>query len=165
MERLWNKYSRFVYLGSLSNSDARCEIRRRFEIYKNLLSHPWRSTSNDIGIAVRLRVWSVMRGQHCCTAVRRGLSLEFNNTWKHFETWLYRGMVRISWKDNITNQEVYHRVSNIKALMVDVLWRQMSFLWHHVRTDELENIVVTCFFMTNVVAVDKDKLFVYISAR
>ena len=32
-----------------------------------------------------------------------------------FETWLYRRMLRISWKDMVTNEEVYRRM-NIKPI-------------------------------------------------
>ena len=39
-------------------------------------------------------------------------------------------MLRISWKDRITNDEVYHRMETGKALMGDIVRRQLSFLGH-----------------------------------
>ena len=36
-----------------------------------------------------------------------------------FETWLYRRMLRISWKDMVTNEEVYRRMNIKQSLLVD----------------------------------------------
>ena len=47
-----------------------------------------------------------------------------------FETWLYRRMLRISWKDMVTNEEVYRRMNIKQSLLVDIVHRQMSFLGH-----------------------------------
>ena len=62
-----------------------------------------------------------------------------------FETLLYRNMLRISWKDIITNDEVYRRIGTSKTLQGDIVRRQLSFLGHVLRKDELEKLVVTCF--------------------
>ena len=62
-----------------------------------------------------------------------------------FETWLYRKMLRISWKDRITNDEVYRRMGTGKAILGDIVRRQLSFLGHVLRKDELEKLVVTGF--------------------
>ena len=61
-----------------------------------------------------------------------------------FETWLYRKMLRLSWKDRITNDEVYRRMGTGKAILGDIVRRQLSFLGHVLRKDELEKLVVTC---------------------
>ena len=60
-----------------------------------------------------------------------------------FETWLYRKM--LSWKDRITNDEVYRRMGTSNALLGDIVRRQLSFLGHVLRKDELEKFVVTGF--------------------
>ena len=52
-------------------------------------------------------------------------------------------MLRISWKDRITNNEVYHRMGTSKALLGDIVRQQLSFLGHMLRKDELEKLVVT----------------------
>ena len=59
----------------------------------------------------------------------------------NFENWLYRKMLRISWKDRITNYEIYRRM----ALLGDIVIRQLSFLGHVLRKDELKKLVVTGF--------------------
>ena len=62
-----------------------------------------------------------------------------------FETWLYRRMLRISWKDMVTNEEVYRRMNIKQSLLVDIVRRQMSFLGHVLRKEEMEHLVVTGF--------------------
>ena len=42
-----------------------------------------------------------------------------------FETWLYRRMLRISWKDMVTNEEVYRRMNIKQSLLVDIVRREM----------------------------------------
>ena len=62
-----------------------------------------------------------------------------------FEIWLYRRMLRISWKDMVTNEEVYRRMNIKQSLLVDIVRRQMSFLGHVLRKEEMEHLVVTGF--------------------
>ena len=62
-----------------------------------------------------------------------------------FETWLYRRMLRISWKDMVTNQEVYRRMNIKQSLLVDIVCRQMSFLGHVLRKKEMKHLIVTSF--------------------
>ena len=56
-----------------------------------------------------------------------------------FETWLYRRMLSISWKDMVTNEEVYHQMNIKKSLLVDIVRREMSFLGHVLR-----NVAFSC---------------------
>ena len=51
-------------------------------------------------------------------------------------------MLRISWKDKISNEEE-HRTHIQKVLIKDIVRRQISFLGHVIRKDELENFVLT----------------------
>ena len=120
----------FVYLGSLFTSDARSdkEIRRR------------------IGIAVRLRVlkcyiWSTLL-YGCETWTISG---DMIKKLEALETWFYRRMLRISWKEKVTNVEVYRRMNTSTSLLIDIVHRQLTFLEHILRKGELENLVVTGF--------------------
>ena len=61
------------------------------------------------------------------------------------ETWLYRRMLRIFWKDMVTNEEVYRRMNIKQSLLVDIVRRQMSFLGHVLRKEEMEHLVITGF--------------------
>ena len=61
------------------------------------------------------------------------------------ETWFYRLVLRISWKEKVTNVEVYRRMNTSTSLFIDVVHRQLTFLVHILRKGELENLVVTGF--------------------
>ena len=62
-----------------------------------------------------------------------------------FETWLYRRMLRISWKDLVTSEEVCRRMNIKQSLLVDIIRRQMSFPGHVLRKEEMKHLVVTGF--------------------
>ena len=61
------------------------------------------------------------------------------------ETWFDRRMLRISWKENVANVEVYRRMNTSTSLLIDIVHRQLTFLGHILRKGELENVVVTGF--------------------
>ena len=70
-----------------------------------------------------------MCGQHCYMDVRHGQFLWLcRKKIEAFETWLYRRMLRISWRDIVTKEEVYRRMNIKQSLLVDIVRRQMSFL-------------------------------------
>ena len=68
-----------------------------------------------------------------------------------FETWLYRRMLRISWKHMVTNEEVYRRMNITQSLLVDIVRQKISFLGHVLRKEEMEHLVV--LLMANVLVV------------
>ena len=139
----------FVYLGSLFTSDARSdkEIRRRIGIAKSTFtSMNIILTARNISIAVRLRVlkcyiWSTLL-YGCETWTISG---DMIKKLEALETWFYRSMLRISWKEKVTNVEVYRRMNTSTSLVIDIVHRQLTFLGHILRKGELENLVVTGF--------------------
>ena len=61
------------------------------------------------------------------------------------ETWFYRRILRISWKEKVTNVEVYRRMNTSTSLLIDIVHRPLTFLGHILRKGEVENLVVTGF--------------------
>ena len=59
------------------------------------------------------------------------------------EMWFLRRMLRISWTEHITNEEVLRRTGSGRRLMKMIRKRQMEFLGHVMRKDGLENLMVT----------------------
>jgi uncharacterized membrane-anchored protein YhcB (DUF1043 family) len=139
----------FVYLGSLFTSDARCEkeIRRRIGIAKSTFASMKKVlTARNIAISVRLRVlkcyiWSTLL-YGCETWTISGNMLK---KLEALETWFYRRMLRISWNEYVTNEEVYRQMNTSKTLVKGIVHRQLSFLGHVMRKEDLENLVVTGF--------------------
>ena len=88
-------------------------------------------TSRDIHMTVRIKVlscyvWSTLL-YGCETWT---ISVAMQKKLDAFETWLYRRMVRTSWKDMVAKEEVYRRMNIKQSLLVDIVRRQMSFLGH-----------------------------------
>ena len=52
-------------------------------------------------------------------------------------------MLRIPWTDKVSTCEVFRRTGVGKGLMQDMIRRQMTFLGHVLRNDELEKVVLT----------------------
>ena len=65
-------------------------------------------------------------------------------------------MLRLT-EDRITNDEVYRRMGTVKAPMEDIVRRQLSFLGHVLRKDELKRLVVTDFVDGNVPEADNER--------
>ena len=59
------------------------------------------------------------------------------------EMWFLRIMLRISYKDRATNEEILRRANVDSTLMKDIVKRQMKFFGHIIRKEKLENLVVT----------------------
>ena len=59
------------------------------------------------------------------------------------EMWFLRKMMRISWTERITNVEVLERAGTKRYLLRIIRKRQLEFLRHVMRKEELENLSVT----------------------
>ena len=76
------------------------------------------------------------------------MSVAMQKKLEAFETWLYRRMLRISWKDMVTNEEVYRQMNIKQSLLVDIVRRQMSFLGHVLRKGRNGALIVgTCSWL------------------
>ena len=60
-----------------------------------------------------------------------------------FEMWCWRRLLKISWMERISNEEVLRRMDCERELMVNVRVQQMRFLGHVMRREELENLSLT----------------------
>ena len=106
------------------------EIRRRIGIANstftsmNIILTAW-----NISIAVRLRVmecyiWSTLL-YGCETWIISG---DMIKKLEALETWFYGRMLRMSWKEKVTNVEVYRRMNTNTSLLIDIVHRQITFL-------------------------------------
>ena len=59
------------------------------------------------------------------------------------EMWFYRRILKISYKDHITNEEVLKRMSAKRNLLIRIRKQQLEFVGHIMRNKELENIIIT----------------------
>lgn len=59
-----------------------------------------------------------------------------------FEMWCYRRMLRISWVDKITNEEVLNRMKKDKELLYTIKKRKLEYFGHLMRGEKYEVIKV-----------------------
>jgi hypothetical protein len=138
--------SSFVYLGHLITEDGRCEreIRRRIEIARvafekmaNVL------TSRSIHITTRLKIaqcyiWSTL----LYASETWTLSSVVTNRINAFEMWIYRRILKLSWRDRITNTEVLRRMRTERSLMNNIKKRKMEYFGHIIRKGALQREIL-----------------------
>ena len=98
----------------------------------------------NISIPVRLRVlkcyiWSTMLYACETWTLSKGMLKNLEAE----EHWFLRRMLRIPWTDKVSTCEIFRRAGVGKGLMQDIIRRQMTFLGHVIRKDELEKVVLT----------------------
>ena len=69
--------------------------------------------------------------------------MEIENRIGAAEMWFLRRILRISWVDKVTNEEVLRRAGMQRELIQHIRKRQMAFLGHVYRRDDLERTVLT----------------------
>ena len=108
--KLIQQVDRMVYLGYMATEDGKCdkEIKKRIGIARTAFeSMATILTSRNISIELRSRIakcyiWStLLYGAETWT-----LTKVASDKLEAFEMWLYRRMLRISWKEHKTNGEV-----------------------------------------------------------
>ena len=137
----------FKYLGSILSEDCRCrnEIRARIGIAKAAFKQMRNFLTNrNISIDVRKRavktyIWStLLYGAEAWT-----IGKEMEKRIQAMEMWIWRRIMKISWTERQTNEEVLRRVGEDRSLMMVIRKRQMKFLGHVMRRGELESVVLT----------------------
>ena len=117
----------FTYLGSAISNDGKnkseivkriCQAKIAFNNKKTIF------TSKNISLKTRKNllktyVWSIaLYGCETWT-----ITMEERRRLEAFELWCYRRMLRISWMDRVTNEEVLERVSEGKLLWKNIVRR------------------------------------------
>ena len=137
----------FRYLGTIISSDGKCdnEVKARIAIAKQSYSKLEKIfRSHEISLTTKKRllntyIYSVLLyGSECWT-----ISKTLQKRLEAVEMWFYRRILRISYKDHITNEEVLTRMFTRRTLMYRIRKQQLEFLGHVMRKNSLENIIVT----------------------
>ena len=137
----------FKYLGSVLTEECRCttEIKKRVGIAKTAFIKMRNFlTSRKVSVLVRRRavktyIWSILLyGAEAWT-----INKEMEKRLEAMEMWLWRRMMKVSWVERKSNEEVLRMVGVKRELMRAVRVRQMRFLGHVMRRGEIENVVLT----------------------
>ena len=131
----------FTYLGALFNSDCSLigEVKRRIVLAKKAagkLNDIWQGRDISLTIKKRLMemlVWSIVSYASETWTYNKNVLKRISS----FETWCYRRILMISWKDRITNEQVYNRTNSQPKLCNQLLMRRANFFGHLVRKEGL----------------------------
>ena len=132
--------SHFKYLGSIITQEGNCskEIKSRIAQGKVAFERERRTLTGKLKMELKKRfvksfIWSV--------------ALYGSETWtikatdkKHleaFEMWIWRRMLKISWRDHKTNEEVLGMVGEKRTLITTIKRRQKNWIGHILRGDGL----------------------------
>ena len=128
-----------IYLGASFNEkgDTINEVKRRISIAKRArgdLHRIWRNRELPIPLKrklVQLMIWPIMSyGSETWIYLK-----SVQNMIKVFERWCYRRMLRISWTEHVTNEDVFNRANTKPTLLDGLLKRRLAFDGHLVRKD------------------------------
>ena len=124
---------KFCYLGSDLTEDGRCnvEIKRKIFEAKNSfqrMSNIMKNTHLSIKTrsrAVKTYVWSVLL-YGCETWT---ISRQMEQRLEALEMWCWRRLLKITWVQRISNEDVLRRMGVGKELLLRVRGRQIRFLY------------------------------------
>jgi hypothetical protein len=135
----------FKYLGSIITSDGKCDkdIQARIAMMKCTFSRMKELMSKGISLETKKKIvntliWSIMLyGSESWTLRKRNIK-QIDAA----EMWLWRRLLRISWRDRITNEEVRQRIGQHERLRVTIFRRKRTWVGHVLRGNAyLGNII------------------------
>ena len=77
------------------------------------------------------------------TERRTNESKEMERRLEAFEMWCWRRMMRVSWTERRTNESILDEIQGSRELMKNIRKRQLGFLGHVLRREEIENLSLT----------------------
>ena len=129
--------TKFKYLGAIftSNGDDSTEVKRRICIAKNAtvaLSKIWKDKNISLDTKKQVPQTHVFPiesyGAECWV-----LKASDKKRLESFEMWCYRRVLRISWTEKITNEEVLEKI-NCERRLINILdSRKLTFIGHQLR--------------------------------
>ena len=146
-EEVLEQVEKYKYLGSLVTQDGRCveDIKTRIAIAKNAFTKiKAMITNRAISINLRKRfikayVWSTLTyGFEAWT-----INKEMERRIEAMEMWCYRRMLKIAWTERVSNEQVLIRAGAKREMMRMIRRRQLRFLGHVMRRQQLESNCMT----------------------
>ena len=134
--------SSYKYLGSIMNDqcDPKKEVRSRIEqARKTFISMRRFFVRSDLSLELRVRmvrcyIFSVLL--YGCESWTLDTSME--KKIDAFEMYIYRRILRISWVQRITNEEVLNRMRKKKELLLTIKIRKTRYIGHIMRGEKYE---------------------------
>ena len=125
------------FVSPLNSSSSLGIARTAFESMAKIL------ISRNISIELRSRIakcyiWStLLYGAETWT-----LTKVTSDKLEAFEMWLYRRMLRISWKEHKTNADVLHKMKTKRSLLNTIKKRKCQYFGHIIRGDGIQRLLM-----------------------
>ena len=136
----------FKYLGQLITENGKCdvEVKRRIEIAKtNFIKMRDVLASRKLTLATRKRLARCyVLSTLLYAAETWTISKEVENRIEAFEMWMYRKMLRISYQDHKTNEEVLRMVNEKRSLLHTIKRRKCTYFGHVIRGNGLQRQIL-----------------------
>ena len=126
----------YKYLGTMVTEDGRSfvEVKRRIAIAKDAFWKYEELLRNNVRMKTKKKVLTcyiysvLMYGCESWTITK-----EIKRRLEAFEMWCYRRILKISWRDRVTNEEVLRRVGEKRKLYQSISRRKLKFAGHVMR--------------------------------
>ena len=127
-----------MYLGSVTIEDGHCDrdIRSQIAMGKAAFMEKKSLLTSKMDLELRKRImkstiWSVaLYGAETWTMTK-----DHRNKLEAFEMWLWRRMLKISWTEKVSNQQVLARIQEERSLLNSIQQRKHRWLGHVLRHD------------------------------
>ncbi|CAG9835438.1 unnamed protein product [Diabrotica balteata] len=130
----------YIYLGTTVNSnwDQAKEIRIRVEKARaSFTSMKQIFTSNNLTLPLKIRVLKcyvfpvLLYGMEAWT-----MTVTLTKKVEAFEMWSYRHILRISWTEHVTNEEVLRRIGKEREVEISIKKKKLEYLGHVMRQNK-----------------------------
>ena len=128
---------KYKYLGTMVTSDGRSlvEVKRRIAMAKDAFWKYGELLRNNVSMKLKKKVLSCYINSvlmYCCESWT--ITEEIKRRIEAFEMWCYRRILKISWRDRVTNIEVLRRVGETETRIYRAICRRkLKFAGHVVR--------------------------------
>ena len=136
----------YTYLGQQITEDGRSdtEIRKRIEIARqSFINMKSVLTSRKLKIETKKRL---IRCYVLSTFLYASETWTIDaQSWKRieaFEMWCWRRMMRLSYKDHVTNDEVLRRTNSKRSLRDEITKRKLQYFGHVIRREKLQRVLM-----------------------
>ena len=138
--------SKFVYLGQLITEDGKCEeeIKRRIGMARtNFINMRDVLASRKLTLNTRKRlIRCYILSTFLYASETWSFSKESLQRIDAFEMWLFRRMLRISYEERRTNEDVMRMAQAHRALKKDIMKRKAEYFGHIIRKDNIQKMLI-----------------------
>ena len=131
---------KFKYLGQCITADGRCDVEVKFRIEiarKTFIKLKDVLTSRRINLKLRKRlVQCYVLSTFLYASETWTLNKDLENRINAFELWIYRRMLKISYVDRITNEQVLNMVDEKEKLLLEIQTRKLKYFGHLIQLTE-----------------------------